>query len=93
MTEFKDCRIEPDKDARIAELEKWAKFGMAVLDEMQEGYQDLDAEWVQTSAVECGLLEAVTVTEPCDPDQCVCAEAGDFPVECYQRTKAGNISL
>ena len=42
---------------------------------------------LQESMLELGLIERVTMNEPCD-DECSCEEAGcDFPTSCYQPTE------
>lgn len=69
------------QDNGIAAL---AKFGLAVLLESREEYGDLDGGWLQDIATECGCLEKVTVTEPCNNGNCACAEDNDFPGECYR---------
>lgn len=73
--------------AMHAKLEPLARFGAMVLDEARDALGDLGGDWLQDTAVECGLLEAVEVTEPCDPETCRCAEYG-FPTQCYRRTDA-----
>ena len=54
------------------------RFGAACLEEHRESSSDLDGDWLQERATECGLLEFRTVTEGCGPE-CQCE---DFPSEC-----------
>jgi hypothetical protein len=49
-----------------------------------EGHEGGD--YVQDWAEEHGFIKAVRVTEPCDPDVCICAEVG-FPAMCYRFTE------
>lgn len=65
-----------------------ATFGARVLDESRTELGDLDGAWLQEVAEECGLLQAVEVTEVCDRETCRCAEVGDWPLICYRRTDA-----
>lgn len=45
---------------------------------------DWDGGTVQDVAEKHGVLIRTTVTERCDPEHCVCAEYGDFPLECFR---------
>lgn len=48
---------------------------------------DVDGAAIQEWAEKAGLLEERTMTEPCSEGQnCRCAEDGDFPLTCYQKT-------
>ena len=61
---------------RLFELSAWPEGG------------DIDAFDFQETAVECGLLTPETRTEPCNPDNCHCAEHhGDMSggVTCYRK--------
>lgn len=42
---------------------------------------------IQEWGVELGLLKAVPVSAPCG-EGCVCADYGDFPMDCYRPTVA-----
>jgi hypothetical protein len=54
--------------------------------ESQDGEPgDLDGGTIQEWLTTCGFLKEVEVTEPCDPENCICAEFG-FPTICYRRT-------
>lgn len=64
-----------------------AKYAVAVLGESRESLGDLDGGFLQDTAEACGVIAPVKVTEPCDPMACACAEAGEFPMECYRYTK------
>ena len=64
-----------------------ARFGLACLDVSRKNLGDLEGGWVQDKATELGVLTAVEVTEPCRPENCVCAEYG-FPCLCYRDSEA-----
>lgn len=49
---------------------------------------DLDGGTLQEIAEEHGVLVLHRVTEPCSEDACVCAEYGDWPVDCYRLNPA-----
>ena len=55
-------------------------------------WDSADGGDVQDWAVKQGILIAVEVTEPCNPDNCVCAEVG-FPVTCYRFSPAYRANL
>ena len=59
-------------------------FADAVLQSVWDGCE-LDAAQIQGIAAEGGLIKLTTVTEPCCAD-CICADAGDFPTQCYRKT-------
>jgi len=58
-------------------------FAQSVLDAASFG-EDVCGGDVQDWAVKFGLMDAIEVTEPCDPEVCSCAEEGDFPLTCYR---------
>ena len=70
-----------------------AAFAGLVLAESRDSLADLDGGWIQDTAVACGMLEAVEVTEACNPDNCMCAECGDFPATCYRYTQSAQAAL
>ncbi len=56
--------------------------------EILSGYRcdeigDIEGGDLQDIAHKHGLLLEITATEPCAED-CVCAEAGEFPATCYR---------
>lgn len=57
-----------------------ATFGALLLREFHR-VGELDDLWIQERAVDAGVLEWVTATEPCGP-KCVCARVARFPQEC-----------
>lgn len=59
------------------------RFAAAVMEDWHEG--DLDGGYRQDLAVKHGLLRVVRVGAPCG-EECLCAEYGDFPQDCYQPT-------
>ena len=65
---------------KLAEAENFQRFAIAVLEESREELADLDGGWLQDTAEEFGLLERITVTEPCG-EMCRCE---DFPQECLR---------
>ena len=65
----------------------YARFAVLVLRASRMDMGDVDGGDIQDWATECGLLEKVTVTEPC-AGECRCAEYGDFPTTCYRETAA-----
>ena len=77
-------------EARVQRLEAalpLARLGLWVLEEQREWRADIYGGDVQDKAVAFGAIAPVTVTEPCDPEHCVCAEF-DFPMECFRDTEA-----
>ncbi|HZR56337.1 MAG TPA: hypothetical protein VFA74_05660, partial [Terriglobales bacterium] len=46
---------------------------------------DLDGGEIQELLTKCGFLKETAVTEPCDPENCTCAEFG-MPTTCYRWT-------
>ena len=69
------------------------KFAGLVLQAHQnDGYPgDVDGDFLQQTAVECGLLQVVQTAKRCG-EHCTCAEmvaADEWPVECYCRTALG----
>ena len=58
-------------------------FAEAVMESWPHG--DVDGGALQDIAEEHGLIKLVEVNEPCCED-CVCAEVGSFPLECYRKT-------
>ena len=77
------ARAEAERDAALP----LARFGLACLDVSRKNLGDLEGGWVQDKATELGVLTAVEVTEPCRPENCVCAEYG-FPCLCYRDSEA-----
>ena len=47
---------------------------------------DVDGGAIQDWLTKCGFLKETPVTEPCDSENCVCAEFG-MPTTCYRWTK------
>ena len=76
-------------DKKAVADEPLAKFGAWCLGEMdRDGGGDIDGGAAQDKALELGVLERVTVTEPCGED-CYCAEFyGEFPAECIREAAA-----
>jgi len=74
------------------EIERLRKFVGRVLGEARQYMSDIDGGDVQAWAVECGLLEEWTPTEPCG-EQCECAEVADFPTQCYRLTGVGKAAI
>jgi ribulose kinase len=59
-------------------------FCKEILREVSDG-RDFDGADLQELALKYGLLEEVTVNEPCG-DACMCNEVvGEFPTTCYRR--------
>lgn len=79
-------------EAQAAEVERLRKFVGRVLDDARQYMSDIDGGDVQAWAVECGLLEAWTASEPCG-EQCECAEVADFPTRCYRLTETGKAAI
>jgi hypothetical protein len=65
---------------------KLLKLAAYVIDSSRgDGYPgDLDGGALQDRMESLGVLVAVPVHEPCDPEGCSCMEYGDFPMECYR---------
>lgn len=79
-------------EAQAAEIERLRKFAGRALGEARQFMSDVDGGDVQAWAVECGLLEEWTPTEPCG-EQCECAEVADFPTQCFRLTETGKAAL
>lgn len=82
--------LEHRAAAALREQASLAAFGRKVLDEHREEFGDLDGEWLQETAIKCGLLKYVTVDTPCG-DECRCAEyygQDEWPVQCLRPTDA-----
>jgi hypothetical protein len=69
--------------ALVADAEALRAFALDVLEDFHLG--DLDGGDRQDLAVKHGLLRSVEMTEPCG-ESCVCAEYGDFPMDCFRKT-------
>jgi hypothetical protein len=61
--------------------EKLRRFANRIIDDLQ-----LEVEGLQDEAERLGMLEAVTMHAPCDPEQCECAAVTEFPTRCYRKT-------
>lgn len=48
------------------------------------GPGDIDGGTFQDLAARRGVFVVERATEPCHEDLCVCAEYGDWPVDCYR---------
>ena len=59
-------------------------FANDILDAAWEG-NDINGGFLQDVALKHGLLKLIEVTEPCDPDNCGCAEFGIFPQVCHRK--------
>jgi hypothetical protein len=59
-----------------------------LLESQSPEWGDVDGASIEEWLIECGLLKSVDVTEPCDPENCVCAEFG-FPSKCNRKTELG----
>jgi hypothetical protein len=66
----------------------YARLGAWTIERSREDWGDIDGGELQDRAVELGILVEVTVTEPCDPDFCQCAEFDDFPQTCLRYAAA-----
>jgi len=70
--------------------------GLVLKEHRNDGYPgDLDGDFLQSAAVQAGLLEERTVAQPCG-ENCACAEAtmpAEFPVVCYFTTEAGRAAI
>ena len=77
----------PDERQRT-DTERLMAFVGAVMEEHRHDGEpgDVDGGVLQDMAVAHGLLVEVTVTEPCDPEFCVCAETVNFPTTCYRNS-------
>ncbi|MCS6287732.1 MAG: hypothetical protein H8K10_02000 [Nitrospira sp.] len=66
------------QEKALADFGRWC-----LLQSREQGGCDLDGGGVQDQAEQLGLLERVTVTEPCG-EACVCAEYSSFPQICLR---------
>jgi|GEM_PF-6624592 len=69
----------------MSEVAKLRAFANAILEDFPDSCPD--GFGIQKLAELHGLLEPVEVTEPCHTECCQCAEVGDFPMDCYRKTK------
>lgn len=92
--------LHPRIKAALAAQEDMTKAtrfaGLVLKQHRNDGYPgDVDGDFLQQSAIECGLIEERTVTEPCG-ENCSCAEVTmpvDFPTTCYFNTAAGKAAI
>lgn len=71
-------------EATVAGHSKLAAFGAWALKAFRDDdLGDVNGGDAQDAALRLGVLEAVSVAEPCG-DACNCAEYGDFPLTCYR---------
>lgn len=73
----------PEFAGMVADLAALRAFAQDALENFADG--DLDGGTRQDLAVKHGLLRPVEVAQACG-EHCVCAEYGDFPMECYRKT-------
>jgi hypothetical protein len=78
--------LEREVERLRAENERLKAFANDILERTFQA--SLDGEDAQEDAVKHGLIELVTVTEPCSEKWCQCAEWSSFPTECYRKTFA-----
>lgn len=76
-----------DSPTAETNLDPLAIFGRMVLEQSRESFGDVDGGWIQDTAIKCGLLAEVEVTEACG-DNCQCAEWDGFPQKCLRLTDA-----
>jgi hypothetical protein len=78
------ARFEDPKE--LATYDKVLAFARWTIEAARnDGYPgDVDGGSLQDSMESIGILVPVKVTEPCDPDNCVCAENDGLPGECYR---------
>jgi len=82
--EFVSAESYHQLERELAEAKKLKQFGIVVLEEhRQNECCDLDGGFLQDMAEKYGLLERVSVTEPCG-ENCACQEWDDFPQECLR---------
>lgn len=76
----------PEAQGEADARRKLAAFGAAMLRaHRNDGYPgDVDGGTLQDLALQFGVTETWQATEACSPENCVCAELGDFPTECHR---------
>ena len=52
--------------------------------ESRRDMADIDGGELEHALLKYGILDPFEATEPCDPEDCICAEVGPFPTECYR---------
>ncbi|CAE6810826.1 hypothetical protein R69746_05610 [Paraburkholderia aspalathi] len=79
---------------KLADAKSAQKFaGMVLKAHRNDGYPgDVDGGFLQQAALDCGLIEERTATEPCG-EGCTCAEVADFPMQCYFNTDSGRAAI
>ncbi len=75
-----DARL--DLDAETIQRAALVAFAHGMMRRAWEG-SGADGGDIQDTALRCGLLVAVTATEPCG-ESCSCVEYDDFPQTCYR---------
>lgn len=77
-------RIKPKLNEHAALL----AFARDILRESRGclGIGDVDGWFIQTAGLKHGLLSTKTVVAPCC-ENCPCADAGEFPVQCHFETE------
>jgi hypothetical protein len=67
-------------------INKLQEFAMSIINPLNDGVSDLDADYIERKALEFGLLEATVMDCPCSLD-CMCQDLGiNFPTTCNRLT-------
>lgn len=77
-------KIGPISPVHISEKFDFVGFANEILRIAWDG-NDIDGGTAQELADKYGLIQEVTVTEPCG-EHCQCAELAEFPTKCYRKT-------
>ena len=77
-----DLRAAADAIEDADAIRKLAAFGEWCAREFRSSLADIDGGSAQDAMERFGVLVKRSVTKPCG-DDCVCAEYGDFPHDCY----------
>lgn len=74
---------------------KLIRFASAVIDQSRnDGFPgDVDGGWLHDKMDSMGIIVPHPVTEPCDPENCPCAELDGIPGECYRLSTEVQLAL
>ena len=73
----------------MEQRENVGKFAGEVLAQSRSCIGDVCGVDIEEWALKYGLLETFRATEPCNPEHCVCAGVGEFPLDCHRYSLLG----
>ena len=67
-------------------IKKLQDFAISIINPLNDGVSDLDADYIESKALEFGLLQATKMDCPCSLE-CMCQDLGiNFPTTCNRLT-------